>query len=442
MCPAILPPMERSSGLWIASTPHRAWGIRRRPIVSRRSDVNLQLDGNVYQLWEGFGGGVSEMGWEALTSLRGSERVRALLALFNHEDGLGLHYGLLPVGASNTALDVYTHDDGPSDLRMKKFDAARDGTRLIPFIRTPLDRIRYFKTVACPWSPPEWMKEPARGGGTQLIWDPAILQAYAVYLSKFVEEYRREGIVINHLLVQNEPGSADRVPGCRWTGARLRDFIRDYLGPRFVQRRLTTKLWLGAIESESYEDPALTVLSDRLAMNFVAGVACRRRGRGTLARIRRAFPEVPLMLADINEGDGGNTWGQAHQTFGAMVRAIADGISVCLYDNMVFPVAGRDLEGRGRNSMVLVDPASQAFTLTPDYHAFRHFSCLTDRHSVRLGLVGEWADRAAVFFNESDESRVLVVQNPELEQRRVVLADRDRLLAMDLQPQSFNTLVL
>jgi len=430
--------MERRSGLWIASTPQRVWGVQRRPITTRRSDINLQFDGNLYQLWEGFGGGVSEMGWEALGFLKGSERVRALLALFGHDEGLRFHYGLLPVGASNAALEVYSHDDGPADSRMKRFDATRDRASLIPFLRIPLDRTRHFKTVACPWSPPAWMKQQ----DGCISWEPVILQAYAAYLAKFVEDYRRQGITINHLLVQNEPGSMDRTPGCRWTGAQLRDFIRDYLGPKFVQRRLSAKVWLGVIESATYEDPVLTVMSDRLATKFVAGVACRRAGRGTLARIRRAFPEIPLMLADGNEGDGGNSWVQAHETFRAIQQAIAAGVSVCLYDNMVFPSGGIDLEGRGRNSLVVADALSQTYFLTPDYHVLRHFSCLTDRHSVRLGLTGEWADRATVFFNEDDESRVLVVHNPERVARRVVLEDRDRLLAMELQPQSFNTLVL
>jgi O-glycosyl hydrolase len=61
---------------------------------------------------------------------------------------------------------------------------------------------------------------------------------------------------------------------------------------------------------------------------------------------------------------------------------------------------------------------------------------------VRLGLDGEWADRAVVFYNEDDESRVMVIHNPELAFRRVVLEDGDRRLVMSLQPQSINTIVL
>ena len=94
------------------------------------------------------------------------------------------------------------------------------------------------------------------------------------------------------------------------------------------------------------------------------------------------------------------------------------------------------------NSLITVNPEKRTFALTPDHHVFRHFSCLTDRYAVRLGLSGDWADRAVAFFNEQDESRVLVVHNPDTKLQRVVLDDHGRRLIMVLQPQSFNTVVL
>ena len=80
--------------------------------------------------------------------------------------------------------------------------------------------------------------------------------------------------------------------------------------------------------------------------------------------------------------------------------------------------------------------------MTPDYHVFRHFSFLTDRWAIRMGVAGEWADRAVVFYNDDDESRVLIIHNPDEQSRRVVLEDRGRRLTMALQPLSFNTVVL
>jgi glucosylceramidase len=438
----ILAGMERRSGFWIASTPLKSWVLQSRPITSRKSDVNLRFDGGQYQLWEGFGGGVSEKSWDALALLKAGDRLRALNALFNHEEGCRFHYARLPVGASNTARDGYSCNATPNDLAMKNFSIVRDHECLIPFLRIPLDRIRKFKTVACPWSPPDWMKEETAVGCGRIKWDPVMLEAYALYLARFVQNYRREGIMIDHLLIQNDPADQSGQPGCYWTGAQLRDFIRNYCGPVMRKQKVSARLWLGALDSLDYTDYALTTLSDPMAMQFIAGVACQQGGRDTLQRIRRAFPDIRMMQSDCGAGDGQNTWAQGHATFSVIQQAITAGADVCLYDNMVFLENGKSLDGRGLNSLIKVNEMTRTYVLTPDYFVLRHFSYLVDRYAVRLGLDGEWADRAVVFYNEDDESRVMVIHNPELAFRRVVLEDGDRRLVMSLQPQSINTIVL
>jgi glucosylceramidase len=269
-----------------------------------------------------------------------------------------------------------------------------------------------------------------------------LLESYALYLARFVQHYRRAGIVIDHLIIQNEPANKDSRPGCSWTGAQLRDFIRNYCGPMMTKQMVPVRLWLGALDSPEYADYALATLSDALAMQFIAGVACQHGGCETLTRIRRAFPDIEMMQSDCGAGDGDNTWAQGHVTFAAIQQAISAGVSVCVYDNMVFPVGGKTLAGAGLNSLVVVNEPACSYSLTPDYYVLRHFSALVNRYAIRLGMAGEWADRAVAFYNEDDESRVLVIHNPEGELRRVVLADGERRLVMMLQPRSFNTIVL
>ena len=434
--------MERRSGVWIASTPERQWSVQRRPITTRKSEVNLRFDGRKYQFWEGFGGGISERGWEALNSLKGGEQRRALFVLSSHEEGCRFHYGRVPVGASNLALSEHSCNDTPNDLAMKRFSTTRDQSGVMAFLRMFMRGISGFEVVACPWSPPEWMKEQGGSDCGRITWTPILLESYAFYLVRFVQAYRQAGIAVDHLLIQNEPASGKRRPGCLWTGAQLRDFIRTHLGPMFSKQKLPTTLWLGALEADHCADYLQTVWSDPKARQFLSGIACQHGTPDVWARIRRAFPDITMMQSDCGEGDGGNTWEQGHNTFSRVQQAIAGGAGMCLYENLVFPLGGKDLEGRGRNSLLVTDRASQTFTLTPDYYVFRHLSCLTDRYAIRLGLDGEWASRAVVFFNREDKSRVLVIHNPEQEPRRVVLEDYDRLLAMVLQPQSFNTVVV
>lgn len=438
----ILAGMERRSGLWISSTPQKPWALQGRPITTRKSEINLRFGGDMFQLWEGFGGGLSEKGWSALNLLKGGEKLRMFQALFNHQEGCRFHYARIPVGASAMAISGYSHNATPNDLVMKSFNITRDEEALIPFLRIPLSRIRKFKTVACPWSPPQWMKEKGHGGCGRIKWEPMVLESYALYLARFVQGYRREGIVIDHLLIQNEPFAEMGEPGCLWTAAQLRDFIRNYCGPVMMKQKLSVRLWLGALDSPDYTDYALTALSDPLAMQFIAGVACQHGGRETLARIRRAFPDILLMQSDCGTGDGRNTWRQAHDTFAVIQQAITDGVNVCIYDNMVSTSGATTLSGRSLNSLIAVNEQGRTCVLTPDYYVLRHFSALVSRYAIRLGLTGEWADRAVAFYNEDDESRVLVVHNPACASKRLVLDDGDRRLVLVLQPQSFNTVVL
>lgn len=438
---AILAGMERRSGLWVASDPKRAWAINGRLVTTRKSEVNLRFEGGMFQLWEGFGGGVSERGWDALSSLKGADRLRALQALYSPEEGCRLHYARLPVGASDMARSPYSHDTTADDLTMKAFSIARDHECLLPFLRYPLGRIRKFKTVACPWSPPEWMK--VQGGGCSRIkWEPVMLESYALYLARFVRSYRQEGFIIDHLLIQNEPSRKARQPGCYWTGAQMRDFIRNYCGPMMVKQKLSVRLWLGALDAPDYADYALATLSDPIAMQYIEGVACQHEGRHVLVRIRRAFPDILMMQSDCGAGDGQNTWAEGHATFSVFQQAISAGANICLYDNMVSLAGGKTLEGRGRNSLIAVNAMDRTYQLTPEYYVLRHLSGFVDRYAIRLGLAGDWADRAVAFYNEEDESRILVIHNPELELRRVVLDDGTRQLTMLLQPQSVNTIVL
>ena len=123
--------MERQSGLWIASTPARAWVLQGRPITATRmADINLYLDGTQKQVWEGFGGGGSEIGWETLALLKGVDRQRALNALFKPDSGCNLHYSRVSVGASNLSVGPYSLNEIPGDLLMKRLSVDRDRDRI------------------------------------------------------------------------------------------------------------------------------------------------------------------------------------------------------------------------------------------------------------------------------------------------------------------------
>ena len=59
--------------------------------------------------------------------------------------------------------------------------------------------------IGTPWSAPAWMKTNGSLIGGRLIDDPRIYEAYARYFVRFVREYRRLGVPVYAVTVQNEP---------------------------------------------------------------------------------------------------------------------------------------------------------------------------------------------------------------------------------------------
>ena len=131
---------------------------------------------------------------------------------------------------------------------MKHFLIDGDRRYVIPVLKAAFAKNPQLLFFASPWSPPKWMKSSGTMIGGRLL--PEHYAAYAAYFVKFVQAYEREGIPIYAVTVQNEPG-VDRqhdtpkwhYPTCRWSGAQVRDFIRDHLGPAFKKHGLTTRIW-------------------------------------------------------------------------------------------------------------------------------------------------------------------------------------------------------
>src|SRR5438874_2095649 len=131
---------------------------------------------------------------------------------------------------------------------------------------------------------PTLSHRPPPAGYRRLRWQPEILEAYALYLLRFVQAYQAEGLPVHQLHVQNEPNSDQKFPSCVWTGAKMRDFIRDYLGPCFREAGVACQIWAGTIERADYDAWAHTILLDPRARACVSGVGYQWAGKGAVQR--------------------------------------------------------------------------------------------------------------------------------------------------------------
>ena len=438
--------------IWHSSNEQAQW--KEKQCLPTTSAAMLEADGRTYQRMEGFGGCFNELGYRALSHLSKADRAALLTELYAPERA-NFNLCRLPIGANDYAEDWYSLDETAGDYALAHFSIERDKHCLIPYIKEAQRYQPEMKLFASPWSPPTWMKNPPVYNWGKLIHTPENLNAYARYFARFVQAYAAEGVRIDQVHVQNEPVANQKFPSCMWTGDELRIFIRDYIGPVLREQCPQTELWLGTINapgcdfnrlifdkwaSEDYDYFANTVLTDEEALQYISGVSYQWGGKIAIQRTFESWwPRIRLMQSENECGFGDNTWDYALYVWTMMKHYIGNGAESYLYWNPVLEPTGRSTWGDPQNAMVTVDPASQSFTLNPDFHVMKSVSAIVQRGAVRLGMKGSWAADTLAFQNP-DGSLALSVFNPFHEVRSVTLLHNGETLLFPLEPRSVNSI--
>jgi glucosylceramidase len=428
-----------------ASTPAAA------PSPQSAAPANpLRLAGPAAQTVTGFGGCFNEIGGRELLRLPEPARAEVLEALFG-PTGCAFDFCRLPIGASDYAVSWYSHADTPDDLALAHFSIERDRRFLLPYIHAAQAVRPDLRFFASPWSPPAWMKFPERYNGGRLRAEPAVRAAYADYFLRYVRAYRAEGVSVSQIHVQNEPNSDQKFPSCLWTGAEMRDFIRDHLGPRFESAGEACEIWAGTIEraaligwdpstltGDSYHTWAHTILSDPAARRFIKGVGYQWNGKGSVAQTRAEWPDLPVIQTENECGDGKNSWDYAFYVFDLLWHYFNDGCSAYVYWNMILPPGGQSTWGWNQNTMIMVDGASGAITYNPEFYVMKHLA-----HHVRPGarFVPVKGNQAAfsLHFENADGTRALLLANPSATARALDFAIPGLPARLELEPRSLAT---
>lgn len=406
---------------------------------------------------DGFGGCFNELGWEALLSLSPEERKKVLERLFS-PTGANFSFCRTPVGSSDYALSYYSYDDVPEDFAMENFNIIRDRYILIPYIKAAKAIRPDLKLWASPWSPPAWMKVnhhyalstglsnslsftlPAgkniRNNATAFRMEDEYLAAYALYLSKYVRAYQREGVDISELHVQNEIYfSAPFWPSCTWRPDDLAYFIGKYLGPRFKQDQLKAEIWLGTINCP---DPnyVRTILNNKDAASFIKGAGFQWGGKNAIGAIHKEYPDLPLMQTESECGNGENNWKSAEHTWSLIQQYFSSGANAYEYWNMVLGSSGRSSWGWAQNMLVSVNKDTKEVVYTPEFYLMMHLShfVLPGAQQVETSL----GDDHLAFLNP-DGNLVLILVNLQDKNKTGTVVVGGRQFDFSLPGKSFNT---
>jgi glucosylceramidase len=451
-------PVKRVTN-WISSSPENKWEQRGDASLTEPENIS-NYDFEVFtesyeQKIDGFGGCFNELGWEALKALKPLERENIIRALFDSIDGCRFSICRLPLGANDYAVDWYSLDEEKNDFKMKHFTLERDRQRLIPYIKSAQKYRPDLLIWASPWCPPSWMKmnnhyacrsdlkyndlpidKQGKEMKTQFRMEPKYLKSYAVYFRKFVEGYRKEGIPIYAVHVQNEMNSCQPFPSCVWEPQDLNTFIGRYLGPEL--KNTGTELWLGTVERPQFER-VKGILLDSRSSRYIKGVSFQWAGKGVIAAVHDSFPSLKLMQSETECGNGSNDWRAAEHTFNLLCHYLNHGASAYMYWNMVLNDTGKSQWGWRQNSMISISQLSGSVTFNPEFYLMKQLSRAVLPGFYKIKSKGDFHENVC-FITKG--KLVLLMNNKEDVPKEISIRIKESLLKVTLKAHSFNTIEL
>jgi len=452
-------PLEDDGVRLVTTTADSAW--QKGPLYKPAFGwdlLNLNVGEAVGRPMQGFGGCFNELGWTSLSALSAEDRDSVMHELFDPQAGARFTYCRMPIGANDYATEAYSYAETPGDFELKHFSIEHDRGTLVPFIHAALKKQPGLKLWASPWTPPSWMKrnnfyaeakarpgwkdngirpdQVGQEGEDMFRLEPQYLETYARYFAKFVQAYGAEGIRVGMVMPQNEFNSAQNFPSCTWTPEGLAAFLR-YLGPEM--KKIEVEVFFGTLERGN---PKLleTVMKDKAAGEWVKGVGVQWAGKNAVTAIHREYPELPIFQSEQECGDGSNSWNYTSYCWQLMKHYFRNGVCGYMYWNISTPEGGKSTWGWNQNSLVSVDETAKTFRYNHDYYLLKHLTHFVEV-GTRLVDVSGTCDDALGFVNP-DGTSVLLVRNELSHAQRVQVQVKERVVMIELPPDSVATLTM
>jgi len=407
---------------------------------SRPSRGSIHVDDTIrYQSVLGLGSSLEHSTCYNLSLLPSDQRERVIESLVHPERGIGMNLMRICIGTSDFAPGpFYTYADlppGQQDPRLERFSIERDREYVLPVLQAARRLNPALRFFASPWTPPPWMKTNGRFGGGSLR--PECYPYFAEYLVRFIEAYRREGIEIHALTIQNEPEfGPEAYPSCLWTAQQQRDFIRDHLGPLFEVRGIRTLIW-GYDHNFNHPEFPATILRDSVAARYVEGSAFHLyEGKpSAMSKLHREFPAKSIYFTEgsVYGARGGveiieyfRHWARSYNAW------------VTLIDHRGKPnVSGfHDCDP----TIIVLNRDTLQTEYRADFHIYGQFMKFIQPGAVRVestGLGSRTFGHAA--FLNPDGRRVLVVANANAQHAPFLVRSGGAQFAVDLPARTVAT---
>ncbi|MFI3305806.1 MAG: hypothetical protein R3Y68_04770 [Rikenellaceae bacterium] len=381
-----------------------------------------------HQTMQGIGGCFNEIGGEALLSLDKDQQLSVMESLF------GSNYSNFSIcrasiGSSDFGIDAYSFSEVAEDYSMKHFSLEREMRYMLPYIKFAKSINADFKLFGSPWSPPAWMKESGymdRGNEfretNRLKDNPQIYEAYALYFLKYVEGYRKEGVTVDRILIQNEQDFNTKYPSCRLPAEQMAKFVSGYMRPLFDKKRCKTEIWAGTFRTRG-EREALRIASNEEYRKDFDGIGIQYMYPQYISELQVAAKSMPIMHTESVCFNGKNDLSQARSRFGEVAGYINGGCDNFSYWNMILNESSESGWGWRQNSLITIDRTTKVVTYNPDYAPMMLLSQAIRPGDIRIA---SYSHNKIITLDAGDKYRLILQNDTEKsESARCYIGERE-----------------
>ena len=226
-----------------------------------------------FQKITGFGGAFTQSSAYLLSQMSEGNQKVIIDAYFGADEA---NYSLCRthINSCDFSTENYAYDTIVGDTNLEHFSIVRDLVEVIPMIKRAQETsVEGFNIIASPWTAPPWMKDNQDWKGGKLL--PKYYDTWALYFSKYIQEYKKQGIPIWGLTVENEPlGNDANWESMHYTPKEMADFVKNHLGPQLSNDGLNPNILVyDQNRGEELEEWAEVLLKDEKLSNYIYGTA-------------------------------------------------------------------------------------------------------------------------------------------------------------------------
>ena len=432
-----------------------------------------------FQTITGFGGSFTESSAYLLNKL-GKENRKKILDAYFSESGANYSLTRTHIASCDFSLSNYTYAKVENDMTLEHFNIEDDKSDLIPMIlEAKAISKEGFKIIASPWSCPPWMKDNKKYVGGKLL--PEFNDTFALYFSKYLNAYKKEGIDIWGLTVINEPhGNGNNWESTLFSPKEMTDFVMNHMGPKleqdgwgnvkilgYDQNRAGIKEWA----NEMYKDENTSKYFDGMAIHWYESTyevfpedlqyAHQKSPNKYLIETEGCVDsEIPHWQDDAwywkkEATDWGWDWASEKEKYlhpkYAPVNRYANDIIGCLNNrvdgwidwNMVL-----DRQG-GPNwfknwcvAPVIVDDKNDEVYFTPLYYVMAHFSKFMRPGAIKIGCSINNKDLVATAVKNPDGSIALAIFNPTENMQSIDIKMNNKNAVISIDSKALQTIII